>query len=69
MTTGNPDNQSVLEQSCDTGLTTFITRTASPTVCFAIFLSSSNVLETISINYHRISMQRCGGSRNIINEV
>ena len=69
MTTGNPDNVSVLVQSCDTGLTTFITKTASPTVCFAIFLPCSDILEAISVNYHRISMQRCGSSRDIINVV
>ena len=71
MTTGNPDNVSILIQSYDTGLTPFITRTASPTCCVTVLFLQimSDVHEIISVDYHWISYSRCDSSRDVINEI
>ena len=53
------DNVSVLVRSCNTGLTAFITRTASPTCGFEqCGHLISHVHVVISVNYHWISCVR-----------
>ena len=63
MNTMKPDNVSILIQSCDSGLTAFITRSASPTCCFRPFgdlvtFNMLNIHVVTTINYHRVSHSR-----------
>ena len=74
MNTMKPDNVSILIQSCDSGLTAFITRSASPTCCFRPFgdlvtFNMLNIHVVTTINYHRVSHSRFGSSRDTFNVI
>ena len=49
------DDVSVLIQSCKSGLTAFMKRTASPTCCFANLVVNDKHVVTI-VNYDRLSL-------------
>ena len=62
------DDVSVLIQSCESGFTAFMKRTASPTCCFGDLVVNDKHVVTI-VNYDWLSLQRFGSSREICNEI